>query len=314
MAIEPGPGEPPIDEAPRDYRLSATGLVSRTIQLYGRRILEYITLIGLVGVLYTLLSLAVLWILYPTQAFDLVELVATDPLSVVLNLLLFAADPEQALGIVLVLMVIGMILLSASAGAAIKIALDDYGQPGASSLGDSLSYSVSRIVTLIGVQLLVSLISLAIFLPGFVFAFGIVLLILSGQLVALEMALLAILALIASLALLLYVNIRLSAALAVAMAEDEGAVNSVKRAWSLSGGNFWHIFGARVLLILVILVVGAVISVFFTDQIFGQWDVFASSLVVALLLNPLDYVFAAVLYRDLASREMGPTTETQDWW
>ncbi len=315
MALESSPGARPVDKVPREYRLSALGLVSRTLSLYGRRILEYILLIGLLGIMYTLLSYAVLWIIFPSQALDLIDLVATDPLSVVLNLLLFAVAPEESAAILLILMVAGMIILAASAGAAIRLTLSDYADPGSSSVSGSLSYSISRIAPLIGVQLVVGLISLAIFLPGILFAFGILFLVLIGQQVSIELLLLAVIALIGSLIVVVYVNVRLSPALAVCVAENNGTVDSVKRAWGLTGGNFWHIVGARLLLGLLIGMLGAVIAFFFNETgVLGEWSSITSSLVVALFFNPIDYVFQAVLYRDLEARESTELERTQDWW
>ncbi len=315
MALEPSPGARPVDYAPREYRLSAIGLVSRTLSMYGRRILEYILLIGLLGIMYTLLSYAVLWITFPSQALDLIDLVATDPLSVVLNLLLFAVDPEQSAAILLILMVAGMIIFAASAGAAIRLTLSDYADPGSSSVSDGLSYSMSRIAPLIGVQLVVGLISLAIFLPGILFTFGILFLVIVGQQVSIELLLVALVAIIGSLIVVVYVNVRLSPALAVCVAENSGAIDSVKRAWGLTGGNFWHIVGARVLLGILIGMLGAVIAFLLNETgVLGEWSSIASSLVAALFFNPIDFVFQAVLYRDLEARESTELEQTQDWW
>jgi hypothetical protein len=315
LALEPSPAATPIDNEPQDYNLSATGLVSRTLSLYVRRILEYVLLIGLLGVMYTLLSFAVLWIFFPGQALELIDLVATDPLTVVLNLLFFAAAPEETTVILLVLMVVGMLIFAVSAGAAIRLSLEDYRRPGSSSVSDSLSYSTSRLGALIGVQLVVGLISLVIVLPGFILTLGVLFLFLAGQQVALEMVALALIALLGSLIIVIYVNIRLSPALAVCVAEDTGAMDSVKRAWRMTGGNVWHIIGARLLLGLLIGVLGVLIASFFpANGVLGEWGPVISSLIAALFFNPIDYVFQTVLYRDLESRESSTREQAQDWW
>jgi hypothetical protein len=111
----------------------------------------------------------------------------------------------------------------------------------------------------------------------------------------------------------LYFGIRLSPTSAVVVAEDLGAIDSVKRAWALTTGNFWHIFGGQILLGIAVAVIAFVVELLlFPVLVYGQnVMLYVLAIVSALLFSAINYVFAAVLYRDLESRSR---VASKEYW
>ncbi|NHJ31226.1 MAG: hypothetical protein FK732_00045 [Asgard group archaeon] len=318
MEIGPGPGPEPDQQAvTQNFTVSATGLVSRTFSLWIRQIFAYLIIVGIVYLIYQVATYVVILFVWGVNA-DFVSLyIATDPISFVLNVYLItnsvqyglwpsAIDPSLVIELSFVFMIIGTIIYAVIAGAAIKHALDDYGTRNA-DISTSFSHAAGRAITLIMAQIIVSLISIALILPGLAFT------IYSLLTFNLEMALSAFGLIMVGLIVLVYLTLRLAPTSAVVIAEDKSAIDSIKRSYSLTSGNVLHIFGGWIVLYLAIFAVTLVISLVLSPLLFagGIIEYIVSIAASALLLGPIPYVYNAVLYKDLYSRS---TTQPQDWW
>ncbi len=315
MENNDGLGLEPSAPAEQDFTVGALDLVTRTLKVWVRKLPSYIMIVGLVGVAYGLLQFAVFYALYGLLAFDLLIYVSSD---IITTLLGFAtAEPVLAIEIItiaIVLAVVGMVVNAVIAGGGIKFALDDYGSHQA-DVGTSLSFAFSRLSTMIVAQFLLTLIISGAMAPG--------LFLLLGSLAAIDPfnpSMEAISAMMSGLAILgvgaivaLYFGIRLAPTSAVVVAEDLGAIDSMKRAWELTTGNFWHIFGGQILLGIAVAIIGLVPGMLVAPLAFYGLAVtlYISALISALLFSAINYVFAAVLYRDLESRSR---VVSQEYW
>jgi hypothetical protein len=318
MEIGPGPGPEPEQPVTQNFTVSATGLVSRTLSLWFRKIIDYLVIVGVTILVWQLVSFGVLWLIWGDLAFDLVEYVAGDPLSFISSvylLIMTVGTPQEVLPAEqlsffiitnFVLMIIGTIIYAIVAGAAVKHALDDYG-PRNADLGNSFSHASGRAFTLIFASIVVSILTALGFLPAiavlvlFVFTLD-----LSLLLSALGLVLVGII-------LVIYLLVRFLPTTAVVIAEDKSAIESVKRAYSLTSGNFIHVLGGYILLMIAIIIINAVVILVLSPIGFiGGLISFVISIAIAsLVLGPIPYVFHAVLYKDLVSRS---ATQPQDWW
>ena len=304
MENDDGLGLEPSAPPEHDFTVSALDLVTRTLKVWVRKLPSYIVLVGLLGAAFSLLTLAVFYALYGLLALDLMLYVSTDIITTLLNIAI--AEPLLAIEIIIIATVI--------AGAGIKFALDDYGSHQA-DVGTSLSFAFSRLSTMIVAQFLRTLIVTGAMAPG--------LFLVLGSLAAIDPynpSMEAISAIMTGLAILgvgiivtLYFGIRLAPTAAVVVAEDLGAIDSVKRAWALTTGDFWHIFGGQILLGSVVAVIGMVLGmVLFPLAFYGQAIMmFISTIISSLLFSAINYVFDAVLYRDLESRS---GVASQEYW
>ena len=318
MEIGPGPGPEPEQPVSQSLAVSATGLVSRTLSLWFRKIFHYLLIVGVTVLVWQFVSLGLLWLIWGDLALALSEYVAGDPLSFISSVYLmilyidtpYEVLPAEQLGTFIifdfVLMIIGTIIYAIVAGAAIKHALDDYGTRN-SDLGKSFSHATGRSITLIIASIIVSILTSLGFLPA------IVVLVLSMITLDLSLLLSALGLLMLGFIFVIYLIIRLLPTTAVVIAEDRSALESVKRAYSLSSGNFIHIFGGYILLMIAIIVIDlVVVLVLGPVLIIGSLVSFIISVIIAsLVLGPIPYVFQAVLYKDLVSRS---ATQPQDWW
>jgi len=315
MENNDGLGLEPSASAEQDFTVGALDLVTRTLKVWVRKLPSYIMIVGLVGVAYGLLQFAVFYALYGLLAFDLLIYVSSD---IITTLLGFAtAEPVLAIEIItiaIVLAVVGMVVNAVIAGGGIKFALDDYGSHQA-DVGTSLSFAFSRLSTMIVAQFLLTLIISGAMAPGLFLLFGSLAAIdpfnPSMEAISAMMSGLAILGVGAIVAL--YFGIRLAPTSAVVVAEDLGAIDSMKRAWELTTGNFWHIFGGQILLGIAVAIIGLVPGMLVAPLAFYGLAVtlYISALISALLFSAISYVFAAVLYRDLESRSR---VVSQEYW
>ena len=315
MEKDDGLGLEPSAPPEQDFTVSALDLVTRTFKVWIRKLPSYILIVGLLGVAFSLLEFAVFYALYGTLAFDLLLYVGTDIINTLLGIA--TAEPVLAIEIItiaIVLTVIGMIVNAVIAGGGIKFALDDYGSHQA-DVGTSLSFAFSRISTMIVAQFLLALIVTGAMAPGMFLLFdalaGIDLLNPSMEAISAMMSGLAILGVGAIVAL--YFSIRLNPTSAVVIAEDLGAIASMKRAWELTTGNFWHIFGGQILLGIAVLAIALVVEIFLSPlALYGSAVLlYISALIFSLLFGAISYIFAAVLYRDLKSRS---SVASQEYW
>ena len=311
MENDDGLGLEPSPPPEQDFTVSALGLVTRTLKVWVRKLPSYILIVGLIGVTFSLLQLAVFYALYGTLAFDLLSYLGADIINTLMGLFVTAptAMAIEIIIIAIVLTVVGMVVNAVIAGGGIKFALDDYGSHQA-DVGTSLSFAFSRLPTMIVAQFLLALIVSGASAPGTYFLFYALFSVDSSSLIMTLMALpLTWIGLIVS----LYFSIRLSPTSAVVVAEDLGAIDSMKRAWELTTGNFWHIFGGQIPLVIALVVIGVVVGMLlFPLAFYGQALVlYVSALISSLLFGAISYVFAAVLYKDLESRS---GVVSQEFW
>jgi len=311
MENDDGLGLEPSAPPEQDFTVSALGLVTRTLKVWVRKLPSYILIVGLIGVTFSLLQLAVFYALYGTLAFDLLIYVGADIINTLMGLFVTAptAMAIEIIIIAIVLTVVGMVVNAVLAGGGIKFALDDYGSHQA-DVGTSFSFAFSRLPTMIVAQFLLALIVSGASAPGTYFLFYALFSVDSSSLIMTLMAIpLPWIGLIVS----LYFSIRLSPTSAVIVAEDLGAIDSMKKAWKLTTGNFWHIFGGQIPLVIALVVIGLVVGMLlFPLAFYGQALVlYVSALISSLLFGAISYVFAAVLYKDLESRS---GVVSQEFW
>ena len=315
MENDDGLGLEPSAPPEHDFTVSALDLVTRTLKVWVRKLPSYIVMIGLLGVAFSLLQFAVFYALYGLLVFDLLVYVSTDIINTLLGIV--TAEPVLAIEVIIiaiVLAVVGMVVNAVIAGAGIKFALDDYGSHQA-DVGTSLSFAFSRLSTMIVAQFLLVLIVAGALAPGMYLFLGAFASFdpLNPSMEFLDAMLMALPFVLIGLVVSLYFSIRLNPTSAVVVAEDLGAIDSLKRAWELTAGNFWHIFGGQILLGIAVAVIGLVPGMLVAPLAFYGLAVtlYISALISALLFSAINYVFAAVLYRDLESRS---AVTSQEYW
>ena len=315
MENDDGLGLEPSAPPEHDFTVSALDLVTRTLKVWVRKLPSYIVLVGLLGAAFSLLTFAVFYALYGLVAFDLLIYVSSDIINTLMGFAL--AEPMLAIEIIIiavVLTIVGMVVNAVIAGAGIKFALDDYGAHQA-DVGASLSFAFSRLSTIIVVQFLVALIVTGALAPGMFLLLGAMAGIdpYNPSAEALSMVLMALPLLLIGGVIALYVGVRLNPASAVVVAEDLGAVDSIKRAWGLTSGNFWHIFGGQILLGIAVAIISMVLEILlFPLAFYGQAVMlYLLAIISSLVFGAISYVFAAVLYKDLESRS---AVTSQEYW
>lgn len=279
-----------------------------------RRLGSYILIVGIISVLMSAVSFVVLYLFYGPAAFVLVDLIFSDPLGLLLLIIDYTGITDILLFVIVItLSIVTMLVGAIVGGGAIKFALQDYGNPGAGDVSSALSYGASRAVTLIVTQLLQGLVIAIPLLPGL----GIMIVsavafdpmdpstwtsIAAGGIILLVGALIT-----------LYLLVRLIPSIAVVVAEeDRSAVGAIKRAYQITGGAFWHTLGGVIILAIAIFVVALVLATIVGAVTFMSAALtLVGSLIISLLISPLNYIFQAVLYRDLESRAK---QEEADWW
>jgi hypothetical protein len=311
-----GLGLEPSAPAEHDFTVSALDLVMRTLKVWVRKLPSYILIVGLLGAVFSLLGLAVFYALYGVTAFELVNYVSTDIINALLGFTL--ADSPLAIEIILiaiVLTVVGMAANAVIAGAGIKFALDDYGSHQA-DVGTSLSFAFSRLSTMIVAQFLLALIIMGPLAPGMFLILGSFASIdpLNPSMEALSAMMTGLGILVLGAIVALFFAIRLAPTIAVVVAEDLSVVDSLKRAWQLTAGNFLHIFGGQILLGIAMLIFTMVVEVLLSPLETAYGSVvylYFTALVTMLFFGAISYVFAAVLYKDLESRSR---VDSQEYW
>jgi hypothetical protein len=315
MENDDGLGLEPSAPPEHDFTVSALDLVTRTFKVWVRKLPSYIVMVGLLGVAFSLLQVAVFYALYGLLAFDLLVYVSTDIINTLLGIV--TAEPVLAIEVIIiaiVLAVVGMVVNAVIAGAGIKFALDDYGSHQA-DVGTSLSFAFSRLSTMIVAQFLLVLIVAGALAPGMYLFLGAFASFdpLNPSMEFLDAMLMALPFLLIGFVISFYFSIRLNPTSAVVVAEDLGAIDSLKRAWELTAGNFWHIFGGQILLGIAVGFIGIMLGILMLPLAFYGEAImlYIAGLISLLLFSGIGYVFAAVLYRDLDSRS-GVTS--QEYW
>jgi hypothetical protein len=298
------------------YAVNATGVVSRTLGLWKRHLVQYIIIVGIFGASTTLISFIILFTLFGT-----IGTLGTDPVSYIVSNLFFTSLPDSNLIVISLLFACVVFIINAIlGGAAIKYALDDYGARGG-DIRASLSHSYGKILNFIAVQLVISLISAIVFYPG--------LLLLSNAMGsidisdpynpiippgAVEMILEGFVILLVGSLITIYFSARLAPTTAIVIDTDLSAIDSLKKSWAITSGNVLHVIGSWFIFgmafaVLGFLVEGLVFLPLYTMYLFGYissaFDSFypvIGGVFTALLFWTLNYIFSVVLYRDLSSR------------
>jgi len=268
-------------------------------------------------IIFAVLEFLVLYAFLGSFASAYIGTISSDPLSIILNLFLFTGvlftGDLTIMAIVISLTLVSVIIASFVAGATYKFAFDNYGSPDGGNVRDSFSFAIERIVPLILMQLIVSGIILVIMLPGLILTLSSVI---AYDLVAI---LLGFGTLMISLLIALYLLVRLSVAVVLVITEDNSVIDSLKRAYAMTSGQFWHIFTGQMLMGLAVGLLGTVLIVIALPltMIFGS--ALIGIIIVAVILgiisqlffSPITYIFGIVLYRDLESRT---STTVREWW
>lgn len=313
MVFDEGPSfEEPGQPYPKDFTVTWTGLVSRTFTLWTRKLIQYIMIAGLPVIIFAVLEFLVLYAFLGSFASIYIGTISSNPLSFILNLFLLTGDLTIMM-IIISLTFASVIISSFVAGATYKFAFDNYGSPDGGDVRESFSFTIGKLVPLILMQLIVSGIIMAIMLPG--------LILMMGSIIAFDLAaiVLGFGVMMISLLISLYVTVRLSVAVVLVITEDNSVIDSLKRAFAMTSGQFWHIFAGQILMGIVVLLLGMVLIVIAIPLalVFGSATI--GVLVVAvfigiisqLFFSPMSYIFGIVLYRDLQSRT---STTVQEWW
>jgi len=300
---------PSFEAAPQGsphYRVSWTELVTRSFTLWTRKLLSYLMIASIPILINIVIQVVVLWLVFDALALTLIGSFGTDPFTLLLNLFTYTANLAYLL-VSIPLMIVGIVVSAIVSGAVIKLALDNYGAPDMGDARESLSFAMSRIVTIIVVQLVVGLVLVVCMLPGML------LLIFSLITFDVLMALYGLILMLLGLPIGFYLSVRLAPSSAVVIAEDHSAIDTIKRAYALSSGQFWHIFAGTLLLGIAIGIIGAIITIAIVPiLLLGSAAILTALILTSVLILissivtlPIGYIFYAVLYRDLVEREIG---------
>ncbi|TFG29019.1 hypothetical protein EU527_16490 [Candidatus Thorarchaeota archaeon] len=288
MEIDSGPG--PYDSGPSKYskELTVTGLVSETVRLWTRKLPQYVVIVGITGLLFSILQIAILLSLYGVGGLYLIDYIGTTPIDTIFNFLLLPFTNEILMTF-LVLSILSLIIYSIIGGAAIDYAFDDYENPGSANIGDSFSYALGRAVHLIGVQFIQSIIIIPLGLVALLLLFA-------NPFIS-----------IALIFLLLYVAVRLGVAVAIVITEEKSAIPALNRSWQITGGLFVHVFAGQLLMGIIAIIINLILAVIIgmvVVVIVFDLDIAVAigTIIASIFVGSLSYIFQAVLYKDLESR------------
>jgi membrane-anchored glycerophosphoryl diester phosphodiesterase (GDPDase) len=270
---------------------------------------QYIIIIGLFGAVCGGVSFILLFTL-----FESIGTIAADPISSFYSFFMYATFPSTPFITATILFsLIAFVINAIVVGATIKFTLDDYSGIEA-DIGMSISHSAGKLKNIIVVQLLISFLISTVTMPSLVLLTasmeGIDLTDPFDPIIppgALEMMMQAMLLLLVGGVFVLYISARLAPTLAIVIDTDLSAIDSLKKSWELTSGNVIHVLAGQILLGIVVILIGAVASslAFFVYP----FDIVVGSIITALLFGSLNFIFAAVLYRDLNSRTDSSTLE-----
>ncbi len=287
MEIGPDNSQAFPEAAKPNFIVSFLGLVSRTFSLWSRRLHQYAIILALGAIAFVGIQAIVFVALFGPIGLVLIGVATVDSLELLISILTGTGWTPSFVLILVLLTIAGILLYAVVGGAATKLALDNYGTPEKGAIRSSLSFALSRLPTLMGASVLsiLALMGLALLVALAAFAIGLV-------------------GLIGGLVLFFYVTVRLSPVLGVVIGENLSAYESVVRAYSITGGCFWHIFGGRILLTIAVNIIRYILAFVFLPIFIltGIWVLAVWTLFISVLLDPLGYIFQAVLYRDLVSR------------
>ncbi|NWF96714.1 MAG: hypothetical protein HXY34_11290 [Candidatus Thorarchaeota archaeon] len=308
MAVEFDSSAPEATSADQ-FKLSAVQVVTKTIDVWAKKPVHYIVLYGIGSFVSAIVSVLLLYIVAGNDFLSVFQLQASSDITTTIANLFAQVPATLAIAVSLLALALISTLLSALfAGSTMRYTLSRYAGNNEETIASSISFGVNRIVKLFGVQLLLILIAGVIMIPGQVYTYAVMESIpLDPYLITPEQAMSVLTASLFMLLLLLinlYLNIRFSVALPVAVVEDCSIVGCVKRAWSLSSGQFWHIFGPLLLLGIGTGIIGAGLLAGFAYPIMvSPLFVIARVVAVQAIVGSLNAVFLLVLYKDLEVRK-----------
>lgn len=273
-----------------EYTLNATGLVSNTFSLWSRKLPIYTVIVGIAGVVLVLFQAIMLFFIFGFPGFALLEFIGTSTLDTIFSLIFFGISIEILIPIIL-LTLIGLLAYVIVGGAAIRYALTDYMNPGSGNRNESFSFAFRLAIPLLIVQFLQSLIVLG--------------------LVALSVLTIYLYPLVSlgSIFAVLYVAARLAPAPAVVIAEERAPLDALSRTWQITGGLSLHVLFGQVLMAILFMIVTIAISgavVIGLVFIIPSWEILIliTTFITSLLLSPLNYIFQAVIYKDLEAQDV----------
>ncbi len=304
MAFEDGLGHDPSQPIDHDYVLSATGLVSRTISLWSRKLAQYIIIVGVIGAACVTLSFVLLFGL-----FGKIETLGADPLGYLITLFFNPESDYTLLALSLGFAIFAFILNAIIYSAAIKFTLDEYGG-NRGDIGTSFSLPFGRVLNVIFVQIILGFLVAIVLTPATILTERAMDMIdISDPLNpifphgSIELLMSAFAVLLVGGIFLIYIQVRFAPTLAIVIDSGQSAIGSLKRSWELTSGNFFHVFGGYILLSFAVIVLGLIVSTTLAFTFLPLSNLLViESVVSALLFSALTYIFAVVLYRDLSSR------------
>ncbi len=297
MEIDSGPSPQPTSPGKSSKELSTTGLVSQTFNLWTHKLLQYVIMVGIVGLALTVVEIIFLFSVFGIDGLELIDYIGTSPIDAVFNLLFGYLTPEY-LSIVLSLTLVNLLVYAVVAGAAIDYAVHDYETPNSGDISQSFSFASSRTMSLIGVQFIQSIIILTLATIAFLMLYV-------DVLIALALVV-----------LVLYIAVRLAPSVAVVVIEEKSALAALGRSWQITSGLFWHVFLSQILIGIISFILSLLIAVFVgTAMMLAvpslEIAVTIGSLVASMFMGSITYIFQAVLYKDLEARG---TSGDFDWW
>jgi len=304
LAFEDGLGNDPSQQREQNYTGSAYDLISRTISLWARKIMQYIIIVGIIGATCVAVSFMLL-----LSLFDTIGTLGADPLSYLIGFFFTTIPGVELILLTLGFAIFAFILNAIIYGAAIKFTLDEYGGPGG-EVSHSFSHSRGRVLNFIAVQLILSFFVAILLTPASQLLFQ------AMDMIditdpfnpifppgSIDLLMLAVSLIMIGGIFLIYINVRFAPVLAVVIDTDLSPIDSLKRAWKLTSGNFLHVFGSYILLNVAVLILGIAlnfgVSAFLLPD---NYSLVIESIISALLFSSLSFIFTVVLYRDLTSR------------
>ncbi len=320
MATDFGDGPSPEGPSGTDYSLSATGIVSRTLGLWTRKLLPYIIMMGGIMVIYSIVEAVAGFYILGDQWTGILPSDFQSYFTQLVYWVLYPAEVIEGIGVLMMLstvfLIISLIVLAVVIGATIKYTLDLY-TAGGEDIGSSLSFSFSRFVPMIIVIAIINLLFGLLLAPGAaisqralelvdptdIYSFAGLEELINGALLTLGLSI-----------PLLYIAVRLAPVFVVVIAEDVSPAEALSRAFRMTSGNFMHVFASWALIFIVNFVITFIIDLFVGALLgFGALSSVVYTLIVLLITSPITYIFFTVLYKDLESRS-GASASLQAYW
>ncbi len=299
MAID---GKESPTYAEESYIVGSTGLITQTLSLWLRKISDYIIIVGIISVLFTIVKIGISLFIYGV---NLSNYMASDPLTFLLNVFyLFIstdapADPVQVVMTASLFLFVGMIIFAIITGAAMSHALDDY-LGNDTDVGRSLSNALSKGMKLIVTQLAIGLVSSIVVAPG------IVLMSISTVTQDVNTLTTGFLMFLVGIIIALYAYVRLAPALAVVIAEGLSPSQALTRAFELTRGRFFHVFIAQIFIFLLIFIIQLGVALFLTPVALMNTPIslIIERIIMDLFFTAIPLIFPVVLYKDLKARSL----------